>query len=523
MLNKISFTTYAIIIILILLTGFLIVSKQSHNVVANDIIEIDNCNNPLDQAYSIYRLIDNITGDCIIAADNLVVDGQSLYTINGNILFNGPYSKASLENITINGFVEATNEFNEITISNSIINEYVSNINVQGPTEGIIVSDSHIKGYVVNISTTASSSGDTIISDSIIDGYVLISGDNGNSGGIDISGSSIAQDVIVEADHIRGFISVSNSNIEGDIINRRLSIDNSSQGSSNIDIVDSDIFGDIITDDTNFFAISITIENSHIRGDVAHTDLSNKNIALKDSIMEGNVTGHNLNLIDTPPILEIVPLTDLEITYDEIFDDTVDISASDQVGRDIVDLTDQVQITGEVGEDPGEYILEYSVTDSGTTITFNGTPTTAGPNTTTLTRIITRLAEDVPPPSQQPRRRSGSSGGSTFSQTPTIILSQTLPSTLEGLYALLTQMQAQLMQLMSQNVFFTRNLDIHATGPDVTALQQLLISQGYNILEGPTGYFGFQTWAALRQYQQDNNLPATGWFGPLTRAHINKK
>jgi hypothetical protein len=69
---------------------------------------------------------------------------------------------------------------------------------------------------------------------------------------------------------------------------------------------------------------------------------------------------------------------------------------------------------------------------------------------------------------------------------------------------------------------FTRDLHIGMRGDDVTALQQFLIANGYQIPAGATGYFGVQTRSALAAYQAANNIsPAVGYFGPITRAIVN--
>jgi len=58
-------------------------------------------------------------------------------------------------------------------------------------------------------------------------------------------------------------------------------------------------------------------------------------------------------------------------------------------------------------------------------------------------------------------------------------------------------------------------------GPDVTTLQNFLMTQGMTIPAGATGYFGPQTQAALIQFQLANDIaPAVGYFGPITRAFI---
>lgn len=67
---------------------------------------------------------------------------------------------------------------------------------------------------------------------------------------------------------------------------------------------------------------------------------------------------------------------------------------------------------------------------------------------------------------------------------------------------------------------FGRDLEVGASGADVTALQELLIGQGYSIPAGATGFFGGQTKTAVMEYQKKNGLPSTGFFGPKTRAHI---
>ncbi len=69
---------------------------------------------------------------------------------------------------------------------------------------------------------------------------------------------------------------------------------------------------------------------------------------------------------------------------------------------------------------------------------------------------------------------------------------------------------------------FTVDLTIGSRGADVIALQNFLITNGYAIPYGATGYFGIQTRAALAAYQAANGIsPAVGYFGPITRAQIS--
>ena len=62
---------------------------------------------------------------------------------------------------------------------------------------------------------------------------------------------------------------------------------------------------------------------------------------------------------------------------------------------------------------------------------------------------------------------------------------------------------------------FTRNLKLGMKGKDVEVLQKLL---GLT----PTGYFGLSTRNMVVLYQKKNNLPATGFVGPSTRAVLNR-
>lgn len=76
-----------------------------------------------------------------------------------------------------------------------------------------------------------------------------------------------------------------------------------------------------------------------------------------------------------------------------------------------------------------------------------------------------------------------------------------------------------------------RDLELNATGDDVKLLQQFLNQQGF-VVGAPgqfgsmgyeTTYFGSMTKAALAKFQMTNNItPAVGYFGPVTRAFINR-
>lgn len=89
--------------------------------------------------------------------------------------------------------------------------------------------------------------------------------------------------------------------------------------------------------------------------------------------------------------------------------------------------------------------------------------------------------------------------------------------------ALLAQIQALSGgSSTSTGAAFTMDMTIGASGAEVTRLQNWLISKGYSIPAGATGYFGAQTAAALGAYQAANGItPAAGYFGPITRAKVN--
>ncbi len=102
-----------------------------------------------------------------------------------------------------------------------------------------------------------------------------------------------------------------------------------------------------------------------------------------------------------------------------------------------------------------------------------------------------------------------------------------LQAQIDALMATINQLQAQLGQTSgggsssgSCEVYhFTRSLTVGMSGPDVTALQNYLISEGFSIPAGATGYFGSQTKAAVAAWQAANGVsPAVGYFGPISRA-----
>lgn len=71
---------------------------------------------------------------------------------------------------------------------------------------------------------------------------------------------------------------------------------------------------------------------------------------------------------------------------------------------------------------------------------------------------------------------------------------------------------------------YTRDLTVGSTGADVSSLQTTLESKGFLVIPASVskGYFGSLTKTALAKYQASVGIaPALGFFGPITRVHLN--
>jgi peptidoglycan hydrolase-like protein with peptidoglycan-binding domain len=75
---------------------------------------------------------------------------------------------------------------------------------------------------------------------------------------------------------------------------------------------------------------------------------------------------------------------------------------------------------------------------------------------------------------------------------------------------------------------FLTNHQLYDRSEDIRSLQEILNAQGFVVAKnGPgsigdeTSIFGPHTYRALINFQSAHGLPATGYFGPLTRAMIN--
>ncbi len=84
-----------------------------------------------------------------------------------------------------------------------------------------------------------------------------------------------------------------------------------------------------------------------------------------------------------------------------------------------------------------------------------------------------------------------------------------------------TQSTLNLPTVLGASIFiFSKNLKLESTGNDVMELQKFLTKEGF-FSNKPTKYFGRLTKIALMKWQKKNNLPATGYFGPMSRVTIN--
>jgi hypothetical protein len=109
-----------------------------------------------------------------------------------------------------------------------------------------------------------------------------------------------------------------------------------------------------------------------------------------------------------------------------------------------------------------------------------------------------------------------------------VAASSSLFSKLDDLKAELASLLGQRTGLTTSAAVFIRNLSLRITGNDVKALQVFLIAQAKGPAatklkaHGLTKNFGILTFNALREFQKSVGIsPASGYFGPKTRAYVN--
>ncbi len=213
--------------------------------------------------------------------------------------------------------------------------------------------------------------------------------------------------------------------------------------------------------------------------------------------------------------------------------DTTALSASDNsytdsgaTATDSIDSSVTIATTGTVTTNvAGTYTLTYTATDD------------AGNESTATRTVVVRSSA------------TGGGGGGT-SRSPIVTTTATnVPTAPEKNAPLIEQLQAQLAGLLAKirslqgstsaapgatgsrvntNTSFERDLYRGMMGDDVRALQMWLNSHGYAVAaSGPgspgaeTMMFGDATKAALIKMQQGVKIvPASGYFGPKTRAYV---
>ena len=445
----------------------IVYTREVPTALAQSVIETD-CSADLDQPDTIYILSTSTIGDCIIAADNIILDGQGLYEINGNVRNDSALSfsvhnvplvdgyvtsyygsndyggDVSIHNSTIDGNARAFAN-GKLKIINSTIGGYgigdsgvsISNATINGTsgymilgsydgdieikdstvngtvhlgyaydqihsTHAITVEDSTIGGYVAadfrsltHISITNSitegdvlGSGDVVITDSTIEGAV-----NSNRG-------SVVRDMVITNSVVQGGVSSQKGTVSvTDSVTGRVYL-GEYDASNAVTVTDSEVNGGMevyssgdvfVTDSTIHGEIEMytgyaSVTRSLIEGDIGRAGT----LLVEDSTITGDVNAVvALTITDNAPSLTVTPLT-LSLDYGEDFNPFEDVTASDIKDGD---LSDDVVVIGTVGEEEGVYELQYLVTDSGTTL-FNiangGSTSTVEPNTTSVTRTVTR-------------------------------------------------------------------------------------------------------------------------------------
>jgi peptidoglycan hydrolase-like protein with peptidoglycan-binding domain len=132
-----------------------------------------------------------------------------------------------------------------------------------------------------------------------------------------------------------------------------------------------------------------------------------------------------------------------------------------------------------------------------------------------------------PPPTPASNAQSSSSTSANTSASPTTSNSfsgggYTSPTSGGVSGGMLKHTSATSGEVLGASTYnFARELTIGASGSDVTALQSLLISDGYLVLATPSGYFGSLTKAAVIKFQAAHSIRQTGYVGPLTLAALN--
>ena len=142
----------------------------------------------------------------------------------------------------------------------------------------------------------------------------------------------------------------------------------------------------------------------------------------------------------------------------------------------------------------------------------------------TGTSVTTTWTLPVPMPAVTPSYSGGGSSGGGSSYVPASLLAPKTEPTVNTPTKIPSTVPSSAVMLVNTQ----KNLKVNMIAPEVKNLQQFLNSQGFIVSKKGLGslglestFFGNQTKQALIRFQIKNNIrPASGYFGPLTKAFI---
>ncbi len=318
------------------LVAYALVSTREAPVVYAQVVVDTDCTTELDQPDTTYRLTGDVSGNCVIAADNIILDGQSLYTISGDVTATAEATvDFMVRNVTVEGNVDVNNfgaDTGNITIVNSDIDGHVMNASQYGSTGDINISDSSVEDRVLNTISSGGDAGDITITNSYIGSYI------------------IAWDYEREPN-----VTIINSTVDGN--------GGRSFNGSHFSIGNN---------------APLLLQYKRPNCTIVNSSVTNPAITNCET----------LTVIDDAPDLSVTPLN-VSIWSGDTFNPFSGVKAQDAKDGD---LSGDVMVVGQVGEENGIYELTYSVTDSGTTLynIFDNATTTIDPHMLTVTRTVAR-------------------------------------------------------------------------------------------------------------------------------------
>ncbi|HTR35824.1 MAG TPA: peptidoglycan-binding domain-containing protein [Bryobacteraceae bacterium] len=209
------------------------------------------------------------------------------------------------------------------------------------------------------------------------------------------------------------------------------------------------------------------------------------------------------------------------------------ISASAGGGTDSTSCTNGVASTT-ISQSSGS--AAYTIIPTGTQCVRSNNDTSSSP---ALPSVGVASAYGIPNYWIAPSSTNPTSSGAASTIIPAPTQSSTSVLSLQATLALLeAKLQSLLAEAANQGITisgistsgsssFSRNLSLWDRGLDVQSLQRFLIQQNVGpaarklASHGATQVFGYLTLNALKEYQASIGIPATGYFGPVTRAYVD--